>query len=179
MESPLVSTQGMKRLHKHLSYFCQPLLTLKNHRPQRDGNGQRKDGADRLRSASSDKSSCGWWVMFGFLATSRGFGLCCTNTLDVWGATGCFKRLSLTRTREMVSKTRKYTLTSVVCTCVTRVYNKNNNLNLTTDACSVLLSEKIQTFRHNVSVKLVSGGYIWQTSLLSVRLMINNKLMRE
>lgn len=40
--------------------------------PQRDGNSPRKDGADRLRSACSDKNPCSLWVMFGFLATNRG-----------------------------------------------------------------------------------------------------------
>lgn len=62
-----MSARGMKRLHKHLSYFCQPLLTCQR------GNGLRKDGADSLGSAGSDKKSRGLGVMFGFLTTNMGF----------------------------------------------------------------------------------------------------------
>lgn len=69
-----MSARGMKRLHKHLSYFCQPLLTCqRGRRPQQDGNGLRKDGADSLGSAGSDKKSRGLGVMFGFLTTNMGF----------------------------------------------------------------------------------------------------------
>lgn len=39
---------GTKRLHKHRSYFCQPLLPChRDRKPQRDGNGPSR--ADRLR----------------------------------------------------------------------------------------------------------------------------------
>lgn len=56
--SLLVSAQGRQRLHKHFSYFCQPPLTRQRDRnPRRDWNGPKKDRADRLRSAGSDKSS--------------------------------------------------------------------------------------------------------------------------
>lgn len=80
---PMVYTQGTKRLHKCRSYFCQLLLTCqKDRRPQWDGNSQRKDGADSLRSAGSDKSLCSLWVMFGFLVTNRGFTRCYTSV--VW-----------------------------------------------------------------------------------------------
>lgn len=64
---------GTKRLHKHLSYFCQPLLTgQRDHSLQQDGNAPRKDRADRLRSAGPDKNLCSLWVMFGFLAHKQG-----------------------------------------------------------------------------------------------------------
>lgn len=56
--SLLVSARGRQRLHKQFSYFCQPPLTRQRDRnPRRDWNGPKKDRADRLRSAGSDKSS--------------------------------------------------------------------------------------------------------------------------